>query len=162
MSAITVVSNSTPLIALSRIRKLDLLREYFTEIIIPEAVYQEVVVAGGDLYGAKEIKELDWVKVKKVKNDLAAKALETIVDKGEAEAITLAAELESRLLLIDDAEGRKTAQGIGLRITGTVGVLLMAARDGKIELKGALDQLLSVGFRLSEKEYQRIIGLLAK
>lgn len=162
MSAATVVSNSTPLIALSRIGKLDLLREYFKEIIIPEAVYQEVVVAGGDLYGAKEIQKLDWVKVRKVKNELAAKALETIVDKGEAEAITLAAELESRLLLMDDAEGRKTAQGIGLRITGTVGVLLMAARDGKVELKNALDQLLSAGFRLSEKEYQRIIELLAK
>ena len=159
MSALTVVSNATPLIALSRINRLELLKQYFAEIIIPEAVYREVVVAGGDLYGAKEVKNLDWVRVQKVKNNLAVKALETIVDKGEAEAITLAAEINANLLIIDDADGRKTALGLGLKITGTVGVLLMAAKEGKLELKGALDQLLAAGFRLSDKEYQRIIGL---
>lgn len=162
MSILTVVSNSTPLIALSRIDKLDLLKQYFSEITIPEAVYHEVVVAGGELHGAKEIKNLPWVKVKKVGNGLAVKALETIVDTGEAEAITLAAELKSRLLLIDDAEGRKTALGMGLTITGTVGVILMAAKEGKLDLKSTLDRLLSAGFRLSDREYQRIIALLAK
>jgi predicted nucleic acid-binding protein len=60
MISLKVVSNSTPLIALSRIGKLELLKQYFFEIIIPEAVYQEVVVSGGDLYGAKEVKGLDW------------------------------------------------------------------------------------------------------
>ena len=162
MSTLTVVSNSTPLIALSHIDKLDLLKQYFSEIIIPDAVYHEVVVEGGDRYGAKEIKKLDWVKVTSVRNALAVTALETIVDKGEAEAITLAAEIKSRLLLIDDAEGRKTALGMGLNITGTVGIILMAAKDGKLDLKNTLDHLLSAGFRLSDKEYQRIIGLLAK
>ena len=67
MSTPMVVSNSTPLIALLHIDKIDLLKQYFSEIIIPEAVYHEVVVTGGDRYGAKKIKNLNWVKVKSVK-----------------------------------------------------------------------------------------------
>lgn len=50
------MSNSTPLIALSRIGKLELLREYFGEIHIPKEVYKEVVTRGGKLFGAVEVK----------------------------------------------------------------------------------------------------------
>jgi predicted nucleic acid-binding protein len=56
-----VVSNSTPLIALSKIGKLNLLREYFDQVFIPKAVYDEVVVNGGILYGAEEVAKADWI-----------------------------------------------------------------------------------------------------
>jgi len=158
-ASLTVVSNSTPLIALSRIGRLDLLKQYFSEIVIPQAVYQEVVVSGGDRCGAKEVKKLERIKVKEIKNNLAVETFGTIVDRGEAEAIVLAAEMKASLLMIDDADGRGVALGMGLKVTGTVGILLMAAKDGKVELKRSLDQLLAAGFRLSEKEYQRIIEL---
>lgn len=162
MSQFIVVSNSTPLIALSKIGRLELLKEYFTEIMIPEAVYEEVVVSGGDLHGAKEVEEAAWIKMRKIQNDLALKTLETSIGRGEAESIVLAKEVTSDLLLIDDADGRRIAQGMGLKITGTVGILLMAAKQGRIDLRQALDRLLAAGFRLSEKEYLRILGLLKK
>ena len=63
-----VVSNSTPLIALSRINKFSLLKEYFGAVYIPKEVYEEVVTRGGNLFGAEEVASAEWIKVEKVKN----------------------------------------------------------------------------------------------
>lgn len=153
----TVVCNSTPLIALSRVGRLELLKEYFGEVYIPQEVYGEVVTRGGDLFGAKEVASAVWIKVKEVTNRTAVDFLNTILDKGESEAIVLAKE-KNMLLVIDDGEGRNIAESLGLRITGTIGLLLLAAEDGKLDLKQSLDELMAVGFRLGEKEYKRIVG----
>ena len=77
--------------------------------------------------------------------------------KGEAEAIVLASEKKG-LLIIDDGDGRKAARQLGLKITGTIGVLVLASNDGKLDLKNALDELKTVGFHLSNKEYDRILS----
>jgi uncharacterized protein len=144
------VSNSTPLIALSKIGKLNLLREYFEKISIPKAVYDEVVVKGGVLYGAEEVAEADWIMVEDVGNSLAVESLSIYLDAGESEAIVLAKE-NNCLLIIDDWDGRKTASNMNMDITGTVGILLKAGRDGKIDLRESLDELNACGFRLSDK-----------
>jgi len=153
-----IVSNSTPLIALSRIGKLELLREYFNELHIPKEVYDEVVTRGGVLCGAMEIKDAEWIKVEKVTNKIAVESLCTDVDKGEAEAIILAKERDAELLLIDDYAGRELAKRFGLNITGTIGLLLLAAEDKKINLKETIDDLISSGFWLSKKEYDKIVS----
>lgn len=144
------VSNSTPLIALSKIGKLNLLQEYFGQIAIPEAVYNEVVVNGGILYGAEEVAEADWIVVETVVNSLAVESLSMYLGAGESEAIVLAKEKDC-LLLIDDGDGRTTASNMELDITGTVGILLKAGRDGKIDLRESIDELNACGFRLSDK-----------
>lgn len=102
------VSNSTPLIVLSKIGKLELLKEYFTEIYIPRAVYSEVVLEGKGLSGSKEVEKAQWIRVEEITNDLAARTLAIHLGAGEAEAIVLAEE-KDMLLLIDDGDGRKTA-----------------------------------------------------
>ena len=144
------VSNSTPLIALSKIGKLNLLREYFNQISIPRAVYDEVVVKGGILYGAEEVAEAEWIIVEDVMNSLAIESLSIYLDAGESEAIVLAKE-KNCLLIIDDGDGRKTASNMNINITGTVGILLKAGMDGKIDLRESLDELNACGFRLSDK-----------
>ena len=151
-----VVSNSTPLIALSRINKFSLLREYFGEIHIPKEVFDEVVTRGGNLSGAEEAASAEWIKVGNVGNKIAVESLSITLDKGEAEAIVLAREKDA-LLIIDDGDGRRTAESLGLKITGTMGILLLAHEDGKLDLKTAIDDLMAAGFRLSEKEYKRIL-----
>ncbi len=151
-----VVSNSTPLIALSRINKFGLLREYFGEIHIPEEVFDEVVTRGGNLSGAEEAASAEWIKVGNVGNKIAVESLSITLDRGEAEAILLAREKDA-LLIIDDGDGRRTAESLGLKITGTLGILLLAHEDGKLDLKTAIDDLMAAGFRLSEKEYKRIL-----
>ncbi|MCK4734935.1 MAG: DUF3368 domain-containing protein [Methanophagales archaeon] len=153
-----VVSNSTPLIALSRINKFSLLKEYFGEVYIPKEVYEEVVTRGGNLFGAEEVESAEWIKVEKVKNRIAVESLSIALDKGEAEAIVLAREKDG-MLILDEGDGRRTAESLGLKITGTVGILLLASADGKLDFKKAIDELIAVGFRLSEKEYKRILSL---
>ncbi len=153
-----VVSNSTPLIALSRISKLGLLKEYFGETYIPREVYDEVVTRGGHLSGAKEVASSEWIKVVDVNNKVAVESLGLVLGKGEAEAIVLAKE-KGDLLIIDDGDGRRTAESLDIKITGTIGILLLASKDGKLDLKKTLDELIETGFRLGDKEYERILSM---
>jgi hypothetical protein len=154
-----VISNSTPLIALAKINHLQLLKEYFGGILIPEEVYDEVVRRGSGLAGASEIAACDWITRAQVTNRLAVDALCISLDRGEAEAIVLASE-KNGLLIIDDGEGRKAARQLGLKITGTIGILLLASKERKLDLRSALDDLKAAGFHLSNKEYDRILSLI--
>lgn len=113
-------------------------------------MYEEVVVNGGILYGAEEVAKADWIIVEDVGNTLAVESLSMYLDAGESEAIVLAKE-KNGLLIIDDGDGRKAATNMNIDITGTVGVLLKAGMDGKIDLRKSLDELNACGFRLSEK-----------
>ncbi|MDN7025674.1 DUF3368 domain-containing protein [Methanoculleus sp. FWC-SCC1] len=156
-----VVSNSTPLIALAKIQKLNLLKHFFGTVSIPQEVYDEVVTRGGPLYGADEVSQASWIRVVSVENRTAVDALSLNLDRGEAEAIVLAREIGA-LLIIDDRDGRNAAASLGVPITGTIGVLLLAAEDGMITFGDELDALVAAGFRLSEREYRRILDLAGK
>ena len=121
-----VVSNSTPLIHLAKIDKLDLLKEFFGEVFIPEAVYRECVLEGKGSEDSEPIEKADWIKVVRIKDETLKKSLMLELDEGESEAIVLALEVNSELLLIDDYDGREIARALGLKVTGTIGVLLKA------------------------------------
>lgn len=151
-----VVANSTPLIALSKLGLFRLLKEYFGEVAIPKEVYEEVVIHGGNLFGAKEVSNSKWIKVIEPENRIAVDSLSVHLGKGEAEAITLAKE-KNTLLIIDDKDGRTMAANLGVPVTGTVGLLMLAAENGKIDLKKTLDELIASGFRLNKSEYKKII-----
>lgn len=124
-----VVSNSGPLIALSKIKHLDILEKFFGEIIIPEAVWIEVVEEGEGRPGAEDVKDSPWIKVNKVKNKIGIEALKHEIGIGESEAIILAMELNANIILIDDKIARGIAGSMGLKVAGTLSIIYEAINN---------------------------------
>lgn len=154
-----VVSNSTALVHLSAIGQLDILRQRFGEIYIPEGVYHEVVVAGAGKPGAVEVAQAAWIHTATVTDKTALALLRSVLGAGEAESIVLALEMSADLIILDDKAARQFALAQGLRVSGTIGVLLEAGKRGEIDFVFAMEQLLATGFRLHPREYQRILDL---
>lgn len=152
-----VVSNSSCLIGLSRIGRLKLLKALFGKVFIPEEVFNDVVLKGRGRKGAKEVEEArgKWIEIKGVKDRLAVKVLLTELDPGEAETIILAREIDADLVIIDEEKGSNVATVTGLKVIGTVGILILAHKAGKLpDFKSALDRLRKNRFRLSDEVYR--------
>lgn len=153
-----VVSNSSPLIHLGKIGLLHLLSEKFNQILIPNAVWHEVVEEGGDEPDAETIASLSWIKVQNVQPSPLLTTLLSLLDKGEAEAIVLAMEIGADLILLDESDARKIAELYNLRKTGLLGVLIKARLQGRIQsLKVCLEDLRNTGFYLSEQVYEKVL-----
>ena len=138
---------------------LDLLRQLYSEIIIPEAVWHEVVVEGAAQPGAKAVSSASWIVRRTVTNRALVHGLQQELDAGEAEAIALAVEIDDAWLLMDERLGRDTARHFGIRYTGVVGVLIEAKHKGLVQdLQPLLDALRNLaGFRVSEALYRRVL-----
>ncbi len=154
---LSVVSNSTPLIALARIKRFHLLRELFNQISIPAAVYEEVVSAGRGRAGMVEVASAQWIIQHHVKNIDLVDFLKISLDAGEAETIALAKEIGAGLVLLDDNDGRNIAGSVGINFTGTIGIMLRYYQGNPAGFKIALDDLMAQGFRLSKAEYRKIL-----
>ncbi|MEK6894495.1 MAG: DUF3368 domain-containing protein [Nanoarchaeota archaeon] len=157
-----IVSNTSPLLYLAKLGKLELLKRLFDKIFIPEAVYNESVIQGQGFVDSRAIEKAvkdGWIEVKKVNFDKNNEIYHEI-DIGESEAIELSNELKIKLLLIDDATARAIAESLGLNVKGTLYVLLKAYHKkiiNKIEFKRNLSRLISLGFRISPELYGRIL-----
>jgi len=154
-----VIADSTCLISLAHISKFDLLKELFGKIVVPQAVFDEVVYMGGNRPGQNELRNSSWVEVITIKDRLAVEALTTDLGRGEAEVIVLAKETKANLVVLDDGKARSKAKAMGLEVTGTIGILLYAAKEGWIRFSPIFDSLLASGFRLKKTEYERILEL---
>lgn len=153
-----VIANSTPLIALSKVGKFDLLKDIFGEIIIPQGVYDEVVVQGAGRPGAGKVRKAAWIRTKQVRNQAMIDFLLSELDRGEAEVLVLAEELKANWLIIDEEKARIAARLIGFRHISTVGVLVLAKKRGLVKkIRPILDQLRRKNFRLSDRVYKRTL-----
>jgi predicted nucleic acid-binding protein len=106
------VSDSSTLIHLAGIGRLEILKEFYDHIIISPAVWKEVVEEGGSRQGASEVKEArtsGWVKVIAPVNESLVRFLEQDLHKGEAETIALSIERRPDLVFLDELEARKSA-----------------------------------------------------
>lgn len=152
-----VVSDTSPITNLAAIGQLDLLRQIYGLVVIPEAVFQELTAAGGNHPGAIA-QQLDWVETRAVSNRILVSALQVELDEGEAEAIALAQELAADLLLIDEHLGRVVATRLGVRIIGLLGVLIEAKHRGLVqEVKPLVDTLMNLGFHVKQDLYRRVL-----
>ncbi len=99
-----VVCNSSPLIHLARIGELELLRDLFEEVLVPEAVYRECVIEGRERDDARKIQSASWIRIAGIKNIELKKALNISLDEGESEAIVLALQEKADLILLENYE----------------------------------------------------------
>lgn len=153
-----IVSNSTVLIYLGKINKIDLLKTFYKKIAIPKAVFEEVVIRGKEgnyadaIIVENAVKE-GWIVVKNCRvNQMLT---EFGIDRGEAEAISLAAELHCQVLL-DQTHARIAAKTLGLSPRGTLFILLKALNKKLVDFDAFIDlleELISVGFRMEEEVY---------
>lgn len=153
-----VISDSTALIGLSKIKKIDLLKHIYKEIFIPEAVFTEVVGKGKGRPGVKEISPSAWIIKKTVKDDRYVEMLMSEIGRGEAEVLVLGKELNADWLIIDDERARAAAVSAGFNIIGIAGLLLLAKQLKLIpSIKPLLDDLKAKNFRLSDKIYKELL-----
>lgn len=154
-----VVADAGPLIHLSLLGRIGLLPSLHGRIVIPDLVYQEVVTAGEGLAGSREVREADWIEV--VAHDPKADLFRLLggqLDPGEAAAIWLATDRKAELILSDDRQARLTAERLGFRIQGTLGILVEAKSRGLLPtLAPLLDQLREKGVWLSRELLDRIL-----
>ncbi len=145
-----IISDSSPLISLAIIGKLDLLEKLYKEIYVPFAVYKEVTEEEKPF--SKELRNFLKDRVKNVSNRLAVEVLVSDIGIGESEAIVLAFEEKPDLVLIDDLKARKFAKLNGLEIIVTMWILLEAKASGLIEeIKPFISELILNGIRISNK-----------
>jgi len=162
MKVFQVVADSSCLIALAQIELFGLLKELFSKIYIPRAVYEEVVVKGRGEPGSGETESAlkdGWISMKDVNDKTAIDALRTILGKGESEVIILCKELRADYALIDERTARHTAKLMTVNTMGVFGIMDLAIEMGLAIDKGYLvKQLKDIGFRISDKLYKRMFG----
>ena len=153
-----VISDSTILIGLVKIGKLDLLKEIFFKVYIPEEVFKEVVERGKGKPGSKVIKEAAWIELKPVKDKIQVAFLLGSLEKGEAEVLVLAKELNADLILLDEEKARKSAAIAGFEIMGLLGLFILAKNLGLIhKVRPLVDKLMINKFRISDKIIEKTL-----
>lgn len=153
-----VVADSSPLRYLIALRHQDLLPRFFGEICVPTAVVKELSAVAAP----PEVREFvhrppEWLMVRDP-TDSAVEAINAELDAGERAALALARELGANLVLVDDAAARREAIALGIRITGTIGVLRLAAECGCIDVSAVVAQLRRSGLYLSESLIESAFG----
>ncbi len=169
-----IISNASPLIWLSKVGKLSLLKKLFGEVLIPEEVYKEAVEKGleegfSDAFVIKESVDNGWIKVVKLDEDgekLCRKIMEhaSEIHLGEAQAIILARKNKT-LLLMDESSGRAFAEAMGLKVRGTLYIIIEALRKGLLDKNNAKETVLmlaSKGFRIEPKLLARLLRDMEK
>lgn len=154
-----VIVNSTPLIYLAAIGRFDLLHLLYGQIVIPMAVFNEVVIQGAGQWGAAETAAAHWIDRRAVTDRSGVSGLVGQLDLGESEVIALAQELGADLAVVDETAARRELSNRAIPFIGTVGVLMQAKHQGLISvLMPELDRLRACGFHLSEHVYRRCLA----
>lgn len=157
-----IISDTTPIISLLKAEQLDLLQKLFQEVIIPKAVYNELISNTKFQNEAQIIKECSYIFVEEVIDTKSVNIFRRVtgLDAGESEAIVMADEKKADLLLMDERKGRIVAKQMGLTITGTVGILLQSYDEGLLnayEIRESIYKLKECGIRISDSLYDLIL-----
>jgi predicted nucleic acid-binding protein len=154
-----VVVNTTPIISLSLVSQLPLLRKLYQRVVIPPAVREEALRGGSSGVGVAELREADWIHTMRLQDPRRADLLSDL-DRGEAEVLALAQEAQAGLVVIDERLARRHAQRLGIPLTGTLGVLLKAKQRGFLtEVKPLIEKIQRGGIRLGRLLIEQALRL---
>lgn len=147
-----IIADASPLIALADIGELDILKNLYQSILITDVVRREIQV---DLP--------EWISISTEYDPQKQKLLELELDPGEASAIALALNKTSSRIILDEQKGRSVAQRLGLKVTGTLGIIIKSKEEGLIRAgKPILEKLETHGFWLSEKLKKEILDRMGE
>ena len=145
-----IVSDAGPILSFARAHRLDLLRQVVGVLIIPHAVYEDIVVLGAGKPGSNEVQTASWIIHGAVHDRVFVEQLPARLHLGEREAIALAKE-RGAVLLVDEREARREAQRYGVAVVGSLGVLKEAKNRGLIaQVKPMLDEFVAAGMYASD------------
>ena len=156
----TAVSNSSPLILYARIGRLELLKALFDEILIPPAVWHEVVAGAAGRIGEREVRHSEWIRQRPLATGTIPPRFANL-DLGEAEALALASSLDAVApILLDDERARRVARDAGLFVIGSAGILARAKEIGLISsIRLPLQDLQAAGLYIGAGPMQRLLEL---
>jgi predicted nucleic acid-binding protein len=160
---VIVVADAGPLIHLAAINRLELVAAV-GDVLIPPGVYEEVVVIGAGLPGAQEVSEATWISVvTPTRLDLVNALLAGGLHRGESEAMALALERQADVLLMDERQGRLTAEAMGIRVIGTIGLVIAARQRGALlAVAPVLSELRTSGLWMSDELVRQVLATVGE
>ena len=160
-----VISDTTPLITLMKIGHLDILKQLFTTIAIPEAVYYELIGNADYPQEAEIISTCDFIQIIAIPDRESVKRFQRItgLDLGESEAIIVSDLRNADLLLMDELKGRAVAKNMEIKVIGTLGILQKANEEGLLsatEVEQSMDTMINNKRYISKELYNFVLGNL--
>lgn len=155
-----VFSNTTPFIALSVIGRLDLMQSLFASVHVVEDVVDEC--SRGGIIAVPDLRRLSWIKVVSSQPTAMASILLEL-DRGEKHTISTALEMKADITIIDEKIGRNIAEYLGLKVTGTLGILLKAKTMGLIpSFSEAVGLMMEGGIRYNRDLVARLARVVGE
>jgi predicted nucleic acid-binding protein len=152
------VVDTSPLIFLAKLDRLDLLQRGADQIVAPPAVFREIEEHPDSASEKIEDVKTSWLSSREVEDRRLVEVLMADLDTGESEVIALALESKAERVVLDDLDARRLAQRLGVAPVGTLGLLLAAKMRGEIpSLRAEIDRLRQAGFRVSPALSQAVL-----
>ncbi len=149
-----VVADTSPLLNLALIDRLELVREQFSSVVVPEQVWSELMDGEDGVETLRTAYDEGVIEIVSLEETPLVAEFRRNLDRGEAATLAYAIEADVDLVLLDEREARQTARRHGLSITGVIGILLRGCGDDTELLRTELDRLRKVGFWISDELYE--------
>jgi len=154
-----VIVNTSPIITLSLVDRLDILRDIYETVLIPPTVRKEALRGGSRATGVAELRNATWIHTVAL-HDPGRADLLSDMDRGEAEVLALAQESTARLVIVDERLARRHARRLGIPLTGSLGVLLRAKTMGLIEeVRPLIERVQRGGIRLGSLLVEEVLRM---
>ena len=159
----TAIFNSSPLIILSKLNYLEGSLQLFDKPVIPSAVLIEIQQKDDDVHCAiNQLLKKGRLEKRDSKFSRLSNGLNQRIGKGESEAIALGIELNMDYVILDDKVARREAERLGLKVLGSLGIILKLEKENIITINNYEDlylQLVELDFRVRKEIFEMIFGL---